>query len=64
MLMATIFPHLKKCGPIEAAAVQGVVRQIGKFPHLKKCGPIEASIDRRWKNTLSEISALEKVRPH
>ena len=58
------YPHLKKCGPIEAWNKHKRCRQASYYPHLKKCGPIEALRLKVMEIIQDLLSALEKVRPH
>ena len=60
----TLYPHLKKCGPIEAVASPDAASLPASYPHLKKCGPIEADVQMSGSFPCFIISALEKVRPH
>ena len=59
------FPHLKKCGPIEAFERQLSELVKERFPHLKKCGPIEAhhKLAHQIGDVLKHFPHLKKCGP-
>ena len=58
------FPHLKKCGPIEASVISWGGAGQSCFPHLKKCGPIEApEVAARLAALVADFPHLKKCGP-